>query len=408
MQRSKLLKRLLGQALMVAVASLTHVAAASALVIHVNDSGSAPDFAIDGVCETAPGNGICTLTAALDEINAAAGPAMHFVFIDERTIGGADSCCSYTVRPGVHVTIWGAGAGRTIIDKASAFGGRIMTVSEAATLVVRGVSLINARDGEFAGALDNAGFTSLVDTRFTNNLATLLRPSGNGGAIYNRPSGRLIIIASTLDYNGARAAGGALRNDGWLSVFNSTFDHNIAFGGVGGAIFNNGTAYVTASTFSANDGIGGGAITNWGTATAVISNATFAGNETVSSPGMTLNNAAGATMQVVNSILVATAPANCEGVIESFGFNLVNDNSCGFVGPGDMQNVDPNLGPLGNNGGPTETHAPWPGSAAIDQGWCWLGIDQRGFPRPVNLPRVPNARNGCDIGAVEVQPGDHR
>jgi hypothetical protein len=68
--------------------------------------------------------------------------------------------------------------------------------------------------------------------------------------------------------------------------------------------------------------------------------------------------------------------------------------------PSDLLNVDPMLGPLQDNGGPTWTMALLPGSPAIDVGdntdapdW-----DQRGegFPRIVN--------GVIDIGAFEVQP----
>ena len=62
--------------------------------------------------------------------------------------------------------------------------------------------------------------------------------------------------------------------------------------------------------------------------------------------------------------------------------------------------VDPHLGPLQNNGGPTQTQALLPGSPAINAGnpagcrdalGALLLADQRGFPR---LGR-------CDIGAYE-------
>jgi hypothetical protein len=58
------------------------------------------------------------------------------------------------------------------------------------------------------------------------------------------------------------------------------------------------------------------------------------------------------------------------------------------------------LGPLADNGGPTATELPLPGSPLIDQGGlpatagCPL-LDQRGRPRP--------SGPACDIGAVEVQ-----
>jgi len=60
------------------------------------------------------------------------------------------------------------------------------------------------------------------------------------------------------------------------------------------------------------------------------------------------------------------------------------------------------LGPLQNNGGPTDTHALLPGSPAIDTGISGgPNTDQRGFPRPIDLPSVPNAADGSDIGAYE-------
>jgi hypothetical protein len=59
------------------------------------------------------------------------------------------------------------------------------------------------------------------------------------------------------------------------------------------------------------------------------------------------------------------------------------------------------LGPLQNNGGPTETHALLSGSDAINQipeAACELGEDQRGEPRPETGGTM------CDVGAYEVQP----
>ena len=69
------------------------------------------------------------------------------------------------------------------------------------------------------------------------------------------------------------------------------------------------------------------------------------------------------------------------------------------------------LGPLQNNGGPTQTHAPLAGSPAIDGGNPWLPgsiwraafEDQRGLRRTVDGNRDGTAR--CDIGAVEFGSG---
>lgn len=64
------------------------------------------------------------------------------------------------------------------------------------------------------------------------------------------------------------------------------------------------------------------------------------------------------------------------------------------------------MSPLGDQGGETLTHALLRGSPAMDQGSCRTSsTDQRDLPRPVDVPRIANADNGCDIGAFEVQPG---
>src|SRR5207248_9403932 len=57
--------------------------------------------------------------------------------------------------------------------------------------------------------------------------------------------------------------------------------------------------------------------------------------------------------------------------------------------------LDPKIGPLQNNGGPTLTIALLPTSPAIDQGSVsGLTTDQRGRPRPIDNPAIPNALGG--------------
>ena len=93
--------------------------------------------------------------------------------------------------------------------------------------------------------------------------------------------------------------------------------------------------------------------------------------------------------------------------IEIEGLESPGD-TCGFNDLTDQVNIsaeDLNLGPLADNGGPTETHALVEGSVAIDvipAEDCVdaddqpLTTDQRGYPRPVG--------DGCDVGAFERQP----
>ena len=61
--------------------------------------------------------------------------------------------------------------------------------------------------------------------------------------------------------------------------------------------------------------------------------------------------------------------------------------------------------PLTNNGGRLPTHALIERGLAVDAGYCpGENGDQRGFPRPYDDVRVPNALDGCDIGAFEWNP----
>src|SRR5205823_6358251 len=99
---------------------------------------------------------------------------------------------------------------------------------------------------------------------------------------------------------------------------------------------------------------------------------------------------------------------NCDGGVVSLGSNLDSGATCGFAAAGDQSNRDPLLGPLADNGGPTQTQALLAGSPAIDAGSCanaagvTVGEDQRGLSRPRDGDGDGISR--CDVGALEAAP----
>jgi hypothetical protein len=106
----------------------------------------------------------------------------------------------------------------------------------------------------------------------------------------------------------------------------------------------------------------------------------------------------GGNLKVFGSIVTGNTGGDCASEGSLFvhaGYSLSGDGSC------DIPQGDAGLGPLANNGGPTETHLPAANGDAIDRvplSTCAsysLTTDQRGAPRPLD--------NGCDAGSVEVE-----
>jgi hypothetical protein len=275
----------------------------------------------------------------------------------------------------------------------------------------------------FGGAIANGGFcgggTSIVQVAnctFTGNTG------GNaGGAIDNGTaktgvSGigtgaiQLEVSGSSLSGNAA-TYGGAVSSSGIMAVLNSTFVGNLATNG--GAIYNVFAVAITNSTFSGNSATTeGGAVDNGYNDSCIIMNCTFKGDYAPPVGGGI--RAYRANMQIGGTILNETGTANIYdyqhgyGVVTSLGYNLSSDNGAGYLtNATDQLNTDPLLGPLQDNGGPTFTHAPLPGSPAIDKGKNFSGsaTDQRGLARTFDKAAIANAAggDGTDIGAVESQ-----
>ena len=318
---------------------------------------------------------------------------------------------------------------------------------------------LSITDSEISGntATHGAGIFNAGGEKGSNAALTLTRvtvsnntASNAGGALANHgdsSTAAAAIIDSKLVNNSAAQYGGAISNNGLegaadLTITNSTVSGNSA--NLGGGLFNNGNsgqaiATLTRVTLSNNTGndTGGGIFNNGnlGTATIALVNSTISGNAANSSGGGLTSTANGGaalvTMQFVTvagnsaktgggilnstaAVIEATASIFAAGsqgqacafnggtVLNSDGYNLDTDNSCGLGGTGDVSGGNAGLLALAANApGDTATHALGPGSDAhrkVPAGAAGCGAaittDQRGAARPNPAP-------SCDIGAYE-------
>jgi hypothetical protein len=288
------------------------------------------------------------------------------------------------------VSIVGPGSNNVVVSGNEAV--EVFDVSSTSWISGLTIEYGDTQDG--GGGIYNDGMLTLNDSIVIHNRAL----SGFGGGIEN--TGTLNVSDSTLAANSA-VAGGGIYIGGTADVVNSTFFNNSASGG-GGGIYNASTATITDSTFASNNAAhgGGGAIDNDGTL--AVGASTLSGNTTTGAGGALLND--GGLSLAASIVANSSSGQNCSGSITDAGYNLDDDGSCGLSAVNHSQSdVDPDLGPLQDNGGPTETQAPALDSPAINQipiGTQANGIticpgtDQRGITRPQNT--------ACDLGAVEL------
>ncbi|HXR14900.1 MAG TPA: choice-of-anchor Q domain-containing protein [Terriglobales bacterium] len=319
-----------------------------------------------------------------------------------------------------NLEIIGSGAKTTIVDVRGLNNQVVVVGSEPKVQVkLSGMTFRNGAGQEDGGGIYNCfGTLTVIDSIITGNrIASGNGSYGYGAGIYNCPSSTLTLINTTISNNSA-LIGGAICNGGTLTIMNSTFSGNVARQHEGGGIANYGTLTITNSTFSGNIarpsllGSLAGGILNGGlfqsSGTLSINNSTLSGNIARGGKGSGIFNVKGSTVVLQNSIVANNTGGNCHGTVTSHGYNLSSDGTCDFDSAGDLNNTDPKLGKLRNNGGPTQTMAEFLESPTVDAGnpeGCTDGqghlltTDQRGAPRPGKHKRDQR----CDMGAYERQ-----
>jgi hypothetical protein len=402
--------------------------AATITVTNTNDSGSgslrqALMIANDGDTINFAVTGTITLTSGLLVAKnvTISGPGADQLAIDGN---GNQATFVFGIFPGKTVTI----SGLTIRNgQVGIWNQGTLTVSNCAVSVNSAVGLLNDHatvsvsncivSGNSLGGLSNDA--SHGPNQHTFDVATMtitnsVVSDNSGTGVSN--TGNLTIVNSTLTGNSvAGDLGGGIRNGSFktpgtlVTVLNSTISGNSAQDG-GGIFSEYGFLSIVNSTISGNSAAGGGGgIANFAGAVQ-IANSTISGNSAPQGGGGISNIAdqfGAATIETGNTIFEAGASGenifNDGGTVTSHGYNICSDNGGGYLnGPNDQINTDPLLGPLQDNGGPTLTHEPLPGSPAIDAGDPNFTpppfYDQRGRC----FHRVFGRR--IDVGSVEVQP----
>jgi len=366
----------------------------------VNDAGDDQDFVIDGVCETQPGNGVCTLRAAIQEANAScfSGP----ITIDLTVVPSGIITLSNLPSPALpsmqhDMNLNGPGADNLTVDASNHY--RVFSISAGTTVNINGLTIAhgNAGGGNGGGVLNDGNLT-MSDCNVIGNSAT------KGGGIQNTDNGKLTILSGNIESNIASTGGGGIRNTGVMKVVNAVIASNGA-NRRGGGILNDkqdsgtnpGLLTLTNCTIVGNvadaddnnatdpctggQPCEGGGLYNGGTAslvnTAVGGN--FLGNQT--------------SDDIKGNSVNAASSHNLIGTGGSGGLtDGVNGNQVGVV--------DPKFG-LGG--------IPEPGSPAIDRGddcvltdacaASTLGFSVTADRSGVARPQGPHV----DIGAFELQ-----
>ena len=132
------------------------------------------------------------------------------------------------------ITIIGAGADKTIIDLNKT---QFMDIKSTSSVVLTNLTIINGYT-KYGGAIYNNGNLTIQNCNFKNNSAT------SGGAIYSGTSANLDIYYSTFEDNVVTDRGGAIFSYSYVGIYDSTFIRNKGTGtsSTGGSIYINGNS----------------------------------------------------------------------------------------------------------------------------------------------------------------------
>ncbi|CAG0954766.1 hypothetical protein BURK1_00395 [Burkholderiales bacterium] len=277
------------------------------------------------------------------------------------------------------VNILGPGA-RSLAVSAN-LNSRVLRLAGGAAkdVLVSGLTFTDGLTNGNGGAiLNEAGNLTLRDMRIVGN-----QTAAEGGAIYNQffdCCNVLTIENSELSLNRANKNGAIFFIGYQLRIANSTIYNNIATDSVGAIFILFGDAVIRNSTIAANNANLVGGIQSQDSLL-TLESVILAGNTDITGIN-DINRTGAGTVNATNSLFEEDVTAT----------SVINGTDSG-----NLVAVDPLLGPLANNGGPTDSLRPGAGSQALGNGSNSQGYayDQRGpgYPR--------DAGGAVDIGAIQ-------
>jgi len=294
------------------------------------------------------------------------------------------------------LTFIGAGMTQTILDGNRS--SRIFSIFSAnSPTTISDLTAQNGYYGSYGGGIMSHSELTLTRVKVTGNEALY-----GGGGIYIKENFTFTDVE--VSGNTGRGSGGGIKaeldsdENGTLNRVTIVGNDTLGTDTYGGGVYLiEGDFTLTNVTISGNSADDGSEMSNMvvGANTQLL-NVTISGGEGDSA---VYNNA---SISFKNTIVGGNC--NHEGASwVSDGNNLETGSTCNFTQSGDLQNTDPLLGALADNGGYTSTHALQKGSPAIDAGnnsGC-PSTDQRGETRPKDGDADGTAT--CDIGTYEYE-----
>jgi len=363
----------------------------------------------DGVCEVTASGGDCSLRAAINEINVLGGA--HVINlgagIHELTlVGEEDAGLSGDLDLfGAGAQINGMGSGTTLIDGNGLH--RVIEVFNEDDFTLIGVTVTGGRAETATDSIGGGLMIAGVATDALLQDVVILDNAANAGGGMFVSGASVIMLDSLVQGNAAESLGftnpfgpGIYVNSGTITINNSTFTENNE--GTKAIRIEGGEIYMSNSTVSSNTG-GGLRTTN---SSGTVRASTFYNTVGPNVSHFSFDDSH--VLSIGTSILTTGSSqpqVNCQAGDKptSLGHNVVNDDSCLFMATGDLENTEPAISALADNGGAWPTHALNSDSVAIDLvplAACLdamgtsLSSDQRGEIRP--------SGSACDAGAYEA------